>query len=155
MSEELKACPFCGSSHVTKGLTGATEKFLGISNSDRNRLWFAHIQCLDCGTKQGRLESYIMDGRDDEEAYTEAITAWNTRATDAENQRLRAEVEALRAHWAALDKALQESIIENDKPHRVKWEGEWHTGPLADAYFAMTSAVRDLAKQALTRKAPQ
>lgn len=61
---------------------------------------------------------------------------------------------ALRHHWAALDKALTDNIIETDRPHRVRWEGEWHYGPLADAYFAMTSVVRKLARQALAGAKP-
>lgn len=62
---------------------------------------------------------------------------------------LRAENARLKGHWSALDKALADNIIETDQPHRVRWEGEWHYGPLADAYFAMTSVVRKLARAAL------
>lgn len=66
-----------------------------------------------------------------------------------EIRELRAENARLRHHWAALDKAMADNIIETDQPHRVRWEGEWHYGPLADAYFAMTSVVRKLARAAL------
>lgn len=66
-----------------------------------------------------------------------------------EIRELRAENARLRGHWSALDKALADNIIETDQPHRVRWEGEWHYGPLADAYFAMTSVVRKLARAAL------
>ena len=66
-----------------------------------------------------------------------------------EIRELRAENARLRGHWSALDKALADNIIETDQPHRVRWEGEWHYGPLADAYFAMIGAVRDCARAAL------
>lgn len=73
MSKELKACPFCGGEQVTT----APNHHIG------DAAWAAI--CKACGASV----------QHDTEA--EAITAWNTRATDAENQRLRAEVDALRA----------------------------------------------------------
>lgn len=76
----LLPCPFCGGAHITKSLTGATEKFLGMSSSDR-MCWFARIRCLDCGTEQGRMEDHPLYGPKAPDDYDAAIAAWNTRTT--------------------------------------------------------------------------
>ena len=73
MSEELKACPFCG---------GRGAPYL-VTDDD-----WAQVECA--------CLSNITVGPFDSES--EAITAWNTRATDAENQRLRAEVREAEAN---------------------------------------------------------
>lgn len=86
---------------------------------------------------KGSADPELVDARAEITRLTEALLA-------AEEEK-----KALREKWAALDKALADNIIETDQPHRVRWEGEWHYGPLADAYFAMIGAVRDCARTTL------
>lgn len=106
---------------------------------------------LDQGVQIWCGSNYIGETRD----YTGDDAALIVAARNSlpamltEIRELRAENARLRGHWSALDKALADNIIETDQPHRVRWEGEWHYGPLADAYFAMTSVVRKLARAAL------
>ena len=83
-SAKLLPCPFCGSTNITLGTLGMSEKFLGISNSDRSR-WFMRVHCLDCGTKQGYDEAHPMEAGEDArtgEAAQSAIAAWNRRAPE-------------------------------------------------------------------------
>lgn len=79
----LKPCPFCGGNNITKAVMGATERFLGRGEGDTS-FWFARIQCLDCGTKQGRMEDYPLLGPPSDDDYEPAITAWNNRKAAAQ-----------------------------------------------------------------------
>lgn len=56
---------------------------------------------------------------------------------------LQARVKCLEDHWRALDQILHSCHVENDRPDRVRWEGEWHYGPAATA---MNSVMRSLKK---------
>lgn len=69
-----------------------------------------------------------------------ALTARAT-AAEAENARLRKGLVGIQ-NAAAL-------VVENDKPDRVKWDGEWHEGPLATAYIQTVQAIGQLAHSAL------
>jgi len=77
MGEPIKPCPFCGGPAVV-GVQGATEKFLGIGDSERSR-WFFYVGCLNCGTRHGRMEDHPTDSLYDEEIKAYAIAAWNIR----------------------------------------------------------------------------
>jgi hypothetical protein len=60
-----------------------------------------------------------------------------------ENRRLRGE-------WEALDRIVTESIVENDGPDRIRWEGVWYDGPPAAAFLRMMRAVQKMARAALS-----
>ena len=111
MSDELKACPFCG------GDAGAISHIQGtLATLGRSQ-----------HSKTCPLRGWVGFYNETPEATRDA---WNTRATDAENQRLRAEVEALRE---ALERIA-------DDPYQ---------------YGVRVQKMKRIAADALTRKAPQ
>ncbi len=128
MSEELKACPFCGGEALLE------------RGSDHHGKWFN----LGCSRHWGAVadpDESCIGGRlfytETEKDEAEAITAWNTRATNAENQRLRAEVEALR-------EALEEYVF------LYAWKAEgMHTEQ------ARIHAKASMVRAARTRMEPQ
>lgn len=123
MSEELKACPLCQGKITLDDVSN----FLGHTR------WAGACENEDCASNA----SYATQA--------EAITAWNTRATDAENQRLRAEVEALRealsiaTFWAETDRQSAKAS---------------NAGRYVDREKILSVALQR-ARAALTRKAPQ
>lgn len=102
MQSELKPCGHCGG-----------EAYIDDDTMGHSVVCCKNIECR----AQGPFRP-----TDDE-----AIAAWNARATDAENQRLRVEVEALR-------KALEQIAMNN-------WRDQ--------------TRAKFVARQALIRKAPQ
>lgn len=89
---ELKPCPFCGSKATTR--TGSD-----FTNSNYS------VFCRNCFASTGVFLSDV-----------EAISAWNTRTSDARIAELEAEVERLRAQSETMRNILQEA----DK--RIVWE---------------------------------
>lgn len=92
MQSELKPCPFCG------WATG-----LSVFDSGELPYW---VECPDC-CAQGAPEGTKV----------EAITAWNTRASDAEITRL---TEALRAAEER-EKGLREALGEICRDSNPDW----------------------------------
>ena len=80
MSEELKACPFCGKQPEVK------------SGHDPENEWF-WVQCVASEDEEG-CDNVMSEMQDD---YNEAVKDWNTRpiedALQAENARLREALE--------------------------------------------------------------
>lgn len=84
MSDELKPCPFCGSTEVMA-------------------IWDGNAASITCACS-GTGPYAWMDDRDrtkgrDAEVVEDAIRMWNTHPVE---DALRAELEALRAKWAAV-----------------------------------------------------
>lgn len=64
--------------------------------------------------------------------------------------RLERENRWLRSHWESLARICADCHVENDEPDRVKWEGEWHTGPAATAMNSMMRSLKKLCASALS-----
>jgi len=65
-------------------------------------------------------------------------------------------IEAVREGLQTLE-GLARHTIKTDQPDRVKWQGEWHYGPLATAYLETVEEVSKLAGrllQVLPARAP-
>lgn len=45
--------------------------------------------------------------------------------------------------------AIDQSIVRKDGAHRVLWKGEWHEGPMADAFIELVDAIAANARAAL------
>ena len=111
MSEELKACPFCGCEDVEVFHHPDRGGMIGDS-------W--HVECgaEKCG-----------NGTCHHETKAEAITAWNTRATDAALASLQAELAESEYRCATMSesrrlavKDLSELQAELDEAHAVLWQ---------------------------------
>ena len=55
----------------------------------------------------------------------------------------------LEDHFRFLDNLIEDRIVENDQPNRVKWHDVWYDGPLADAYLETLRVIQKLAQAAL------
>jgi hypothetical protein len=44
---------------------------------------------------------------------------------------------------------LDRLITKKEGPHRIKWEGEWHEGPGADAFIALVEAIARASRTAM------
>lgn len=67
MTEELKPCPFCGSTHLVIGRCLS-------SDSDNPAQGIEYIECLKCGT-QGPWHKVTK-------SHTRIINDWNTRVIE-------------------------------------------------------------------------
>jgi len=124
---------------------------------DQRRQWAAAIQ-----DKLDAYEAKLAEVRAEcERLHTLAkanndFTRMKTKAL-ADRDRTIAEqaavIEQLRGHWQFLHDTLQEQIVENDQPNRVKWNGEWFDGPPADCYFSTIRIMQKLARTALQETA--
>lgn len=46
---------------------------------------------------------------------------------------------------------LDDLIARKDGPHRVYWQGEWHEGPMANAFILIVQEVSSAARTALEK----
>ena len=113
MSEELKACPFCGSANVEISPYGGAKA----------------VACMDCFCR-----SEIFEG---ENAKEKAIAAWNRRAKP-ENKVLTAENEELKGRFAGSGEKSEYIKVPNNLSREllIKEFGiravEWYESYLAD-----------------------
>lgn len=93
MNEELKPCPFCGGEALLE-----------------NTITQASIMCCDCPAvmRRGHTTRSFDDGTQ------RAITAWNTRTTDARITSLEEEVGALRTLLEWYADQMCEGLCEKD-----------------------------------------
>jgi hypothetical protein len=68
---------------------------------------------------------------------------WATGRIASLSARCRNALEEARGDWAALERSIRNNITKADGPHRVFWEGQWHEGPLADAYHETLHVFAD------------
>ena len=88
--QQLKPCPFCGSDNVDD--------------------WETHVRCHKCGAR-GPWQWHV----EGEDPMVISANAWNTRAADAEVERLRAQLAAARAALELL------AIAAHYNDHRDDW----------------------------------
>lgn len=89
-TRELKPCPFCGGTHVMM-FEPTCRKETPYNPADR---LFPIVRC-QCGAE--------AIGKDEDYRGATAIAAWNTRASDAEIQRLRVQLRRARAALSELE----------------------------------------------------
>ncbi|MCP5099882.1 MAG: hypothetical protein GY943_30375 [Chloroflexi bacterium] len=154
MTDKLRECPWCGGKAKIETL-----------RKDSYGYWCSTIgaKCQNCGAIREAFdtESYTR-GKGVysiyEEALKKAIKAWNARAIDAENKRLRADLEDLRktaakqdAEIAQLREAL-ETISENRFISLEIVKGESLDATAAKRLYDTWSSVLNVARAALKQE---
>ena len=90
MNETLKPCPFCST---------VPEQPLCFKSEETGGKW-GYVECTNCGARAGDIRAGYAPV---EEWAADAAKEWNTRAPDADAERLRAALEPLAAMAVALD----------------------------------------------------
>lgn len=113
-----------------------------LTDADRE----AYVDLRGIGRKSTLGKEIVAGHRDYELRESLAILARHRTASTAA---LTAAIQRLRI-FANGCASLSDLIIRKDGAHRVKVRGEWHDGPVADAYIALIDSIADGARAALS-----